>query len=97
MKLANILTIALLWSSCTALVSADVDKGKELHDESCLDCHMIGDHTELYTRKNRQVDSLPRLGGQVSRCTQILNITWFPEEEKDVVDYLNSQYYHFKE
>lgn len=74
---------------------ADVENGKALHDESCIDCHMMPDHTAQYTEKDRAVDSLHRLGGQVSACTQILNITWFPEDERDVVEYLNKEYYKF--
>lgn len=74
---------------------ADVENGKELHDESCVACHLQPDHEALYTREARKVDSLHRLGGQVSACTQVLNISWFPDEERDVVEYLNKQYYKF--
>ena len=84
---------------CLLLVSsvqADVENGKTLHAEKCVSCHMMPDHTVLYTRPERVVDSLHRLGGQVSACTQVLNISWFPEEEKDVVEYLNATYYKFK-
>jgi hypothetical protein len=84
---------------CTGLLAlpawGDVENGKTLHEESCTQCHMMADHSALYTREERKVDSLHRLGGQVSACTQALNISWFPEEEKDVVEYLNATYYHF--
>jgi hypothetical protein len=79
------------------MVSADTTDGQALHKESCIECHMMPDHTAVYTRENRIVDSLHRLGGQVSACTQALNISWFPEEEKAVVDYLNATYYQFDE
>jgi hypothetical protein len=75
---------------------ADVENGKTLHQEHCTGCHMMADHSALYTREDRKVDSLQRLGGQVSACTQALDIAWFPEDEKDVVDYLNTTYYHFE-
>ncbi len=76
---------------------ADVDSGRELHEEQCVDCHMMPDHSALYTRKDRTVDSLHALGGQVSACIQALNISWFPDDERDVVDYLNTSYYKFSE
>lgn len=85
---------------CLGLASpnlwADLENGNDLHDEKCSSCHMMDSHEALYTRKDRTVDSLHRLGGQVSACTQALNIDWFPEDEKDVVNYLNKTYYHFK-
>ncbi|MDJ0806075.1 MAG: cytochrome c [Gammaproteobacteria bacterium] len=86
---------ALICCMLTTGAYADLETGRELHEENCIECHMMDDHTALYTRADRKVDSLHRLGGQVSACTQILNITWFPEEERDVVEYLNTEYYHF--
>ena len=87
----------LICSGMLALTArADMENGKTLHQESCVSCHMMADHSALYSRKERKVDSLHRLGGQVSACTQALDIAWFPEDEKDVVDYLNTTYYHFE-
>ena len=80
----------------TLSARADVENGKTLHEENCTSCHLMADHSALYTRQDRKVDSLHRLGGQVSACTQALNIAWFPEDEKDVVEYLNATYYHFE-
>jgi hypothetical protein len=37
------------------------------------------------------------LRSQVSACANNLGTGWFPDEEKSVVDYLNNQYYNFKE
>ncbi len=76
---------------------ADSENGKELINEKCVSCHMVGgDHTLLYKSKDRKVKDLGRLKGMVSMCTQNLNIEWFPEDEADAVNYLNDQYYHFK-
>jgi len=74
---------------------ADTAEGKALHDAKCLNCHMMEDHTAMYTRKDRKVDSIKRLGGMVSACVQNLNIDWFPEDEKKVVDYINATWYKF--
>jgi len=76
---------------------AETNEGKELHDESCISCHAVEDHTALYTSKTRKVDSLHSLGGQVSACTQALGVEWFPEDEKKVVKFLNEDYYKFSE
>lgn len=93
-------TIRYGWLICAGLLTlsarADMQHGKTLHEENCTNCHIMADHTALYTRKDRKVDSLHRLGGQISACTQALDIAWFPEDEKDVVEYLNATYYHFK-
>jgi len=88
------LFIALALSATGVL--ADPENGRELHEESCVECHMMRDHSALYTDKERKVDSLHALGGQISGCVQALNISWFPEEERDVVEYLNATYYKFK-
>jgi hypothetical protein len=85
---------------CTAVPAlsalADVENGETLHAQNCVSCHLMADHSALYTRQGRKVDSLSRLGGQVSACTQSLDIAWFPEDERDVVEYLNQTYYHFE-
>jgi len=91
----NFLSLLSLLAVSTNLW-ADLENGESLHEEKCSSCHMMDDHEALYTRKNRFVKDLRALGGQVSACTQNLNIEWFPDEEKDVVKYLNKKYYHFK-
>jgi cytochrome c5 len=87
---------ALAGLLASALAAADVENGKSLHDDSCISCHLMDDHLALYTREGRKVSSLHSLGGQVSMCTQVLNVDWFPEDERDVVEYLNATYYQFK-
>ncbi len=72
------------------------NEGQELHDESCIACHIATHDTAFYMRDNRKVDTLPKLGGQVSRCAQNFRTGWFPDEEKAVVNYLNNTYYQFK-
>jgi hypothetical protein len=79
---------------------ADADHGKELHDPSCITgCHsskVDGASNDLYKRQGRR-DSLEKLTAQVNFCNQqVLDSEWWPEDELDVVEYLNSQFYHFK-
>ncbi len=72
------------------------EEGKNLHNQSCVACHVVQHNADFYTREDRRIVSLPKLGGQVSRCVSTLGLEWFPDEEKSVVDYLNNQYYKFK-
>ena len=73
----------------------DVENGAFLHAEHCVECHMMDNHEALYTRENRIVNERIRLNGQVSACVQVLDLGWFPEEEKDTAEYLNQTYYGF--
>lgn len=72
--------------------SAEVKQGKILHDKNCMKCHS----TEVYTRKNRQISSLPELNARVMRCYKVAGANWTDKEIKSVVDYLNQAYYKFK-
>jgi len=56
---------------------------------------MVDSHEVLYTRENRVVNERIRLNGQVSACVQVLDLGWFPDEEKDVSEFLNQEYYKF--
>lgn len=71
--------------------AADVENGNLLHSKSCTACH----GSEMYTRANRRVQTLPQLGAQVRFCISNLGISWFDNEVEDVTDYLNENYYHF--
>ena len=72
--------------------AADLDKGKQLTDQNCVRCH----GSELYTRADRRVTSLPGLHKQVRRCEQMLGLTWFDEDINNVAGHLNQQYYKFE-
>jgi hypothetical protein len=75
----------------TSLQAADIENGADLHFENCTGCH----DSTVYTRDNRVVQSLPRLGAQVRFCRDNLGLTWFDDEVDDVIGYLNKEYYHF--
>ncbi len=75
----------------TASQAADVKNGAKLHAENCNKCH----DSSIYTRSDRRVTSLPKLGSQVRVCKDIVGITWFDDEVEDVTEYLNQNYYHF--
>ena len=80
--------------------SADAAKGKALHDASCLTgCHAAKDDghaNDIYTRKGH-LGSLEKLRGQVAACNQkVLGTQWWPDDEADVVEYLNREFYKFE-
>jgi len=83
----------LVFIACgaTSLHAADIENGNDLHFENCTGCH----DSTVYTRDNRVVQSLSRLGAQVRLCKDSLELTWFDEEVDDVIGYLNKEYYHF--
>lgn len=80
--------------------AADGDEGKRLVEEKgCETCHhnkTLGDAKAIYLRKDRKVTSLAKLRSQVALCNSELNLQLFPDEEEQVVQYLDRTYYHFK-
>ncbi len=71
--------------------AADLDKGKLLTEQNCVRCH----GSEVYTRDDRRVTSLPGLNKQVQRCEQMLGLTWFEDDINNVSGHLNQQFYKF--
>jgi mono/diheme cytochrome c family protein len=88
MKQAILLTVAMTVS----MVSwADVQRGKELHDDHCMKCH----DDSVYTRDEHFVSSKEALIAQVNQCALNTDTQWSDEDVNDVVDYLNATYYKF--
>jgi hypothetical protein len=84
----TLLSLAVLAAPAYA---ADIEHGADLHFTNCTGCH----DESAYTRADRRVQSLARLGGQVRFCKDSLELIWFDEDVEDVVEYLNENYYHF--
>ena len=74
------------------VAAADIENGDDLHFEHCTGCH----DESVYTRENRNVRSLERLGQQVRFCKDTIGLSWFDEDVDDVVEFLNRNYYHFE-
>jgi hypothetical protein len=89
MKLYSAIAVLVLYLGPSQ--AADIDNGDDLHFANCTGCH----DESVYTRDNRRVSSLPRLGTQVRFCKDSLGLTWFDDEVEDVIGYLNKTYYHF--
>ena len=95
MKLTNKILIGLAGLLITSVTFAggNAANGQKLFKASkCNQCH----GTEVYTRKDRKVKTLPALEAQVRRCDSNLNTNWFDDEIIDVTAHLNKQYYKFK-
>lgn len=87
----NIAALVITAFSLASANAADLDNGDELHFDNCTGCH----DSSVYTRADRRVKSLERLGAQVRFCKDNLGLTWFDDEVEDVVHYLNKNYYHY--
>jgi hypothetical protein len=87
------LTFGLLVAICTApgFGAAESDV-QDLYDQHCVACH----GTEVYTRDDRKVKSLPALARQVQRCETALGLRWFDEDISEMTGLLNDRFYHFK-
>ncbi|MEO5349047.1 MAG: hypothetical protein H7836_05325 [Magnetococcus sp. YQC-3] len=100
MKKTVALALLLVLPVGSAAWAADAAKGKQLHDPACMtQCHAGkagGNANGIYTRKEH-LASLEKLKAQVAFCNQqVLNTKWWPEDEADVVEYLNQEFYKFK-
>ena len=78
--------------SARAALPGDSAEGKKLHDAHCVSCHKAS----IYTRRDRQVNSLSALSQQVDGCLHSAQVTLTPDQQKSLVKYLNEQFYKFK-
>ncbi|MBD3633971.1 MAG: hypothetical protein HUJ23_03610 [Methylophaga sp.] len=88
-----LLSLAVVFSS-----SAMAQSGKALHDAACMECHASlggGDPYELYQRDDRKVRSLQDLQSRLQFCMRAADVSWDSDQQKAVVDYLNSRFYRF--
>ncbi len=93
----TLLAIVLICGSPVSF-AANVESGRELHQENCISCHqakMGGDGSEIYTREDRRIDSFEALNKQVRRCKTSLGVPWPDHQIEDVITYLNETFYKF--
>ena len=74
-----------------ASLPGDRANGKRLHDANCRRCH----DTSVFTRQDRNVESLDALKTQLASCTHMANKKFSESETQDLLAYLNDQFYHF--
>ena len=86
---------------CAPVFAApDLANGKAIDQQKCYGCHAkksgFSNGDMIYTRSDGKVKSLANLKKMVSLCNTELRLDLFPEDETDVVAYLNQQFYKFK-
>lgn len=74
-----------------SLFIIQANEAEELLEESCVKCH----NNSVYQKPKRKITSLKSLKSRVTACNTNLGAGWFPDEEKQVADYLNEKHYHF--
>lgn len=94
-----IITIVFTFSSISGVYALTTEQqeqisiGEDLHDESCLACHIATHDHAFYTRDDAKVTNMFELRSQVSRCSAFFETSWFPDEEQSVIEYLNHAHY----
>jgi cytochrome c5 len=84
--------------SAAPFANGDPQRGHALVDRDCNACHvrLVGDADRIYMRDDRRVRTPAQLQAQVAFCNTQLATGYFPDEEEDVVAWLNQRYYRFK-
>ena len=94
-----LLSLAMLLSGF-ANAAPNVENGKAIDQAKCYACHAkktgFSNGDMIYTRSDRKVKDYARLKTMVAMCNTELRLDLFPEDEADVVAYLNKQFYKFK-
>lgn len=95
MKIRPLIFVAIVTSVPFSVNAEDLSQGKEIHDESCLKCHM-GNHDEaFYTRKDRKMKSKKALMTMIRMCDAQIGTSLFDEDIEELGKYLNQSFYKF--
>jgi cytochrome c5 len=86
------LCVLLVSSAYAASLPGDGANGKRLLDANCMACHQ----TDIFTRKDRQVQSLDALKQQLVACSHAAKKDFSASEMQDLLKYMNDQFYHFE-
>jgi hypothetical protein len=90
--LCTSILILSMSSADAAALPGDSAEGKRLLDANCMKCHQ----TDIFTRKDRQVQSLDALEAQLVTCSHAAKREFSAGELQDLLKYLNDQFYHFQ-
>ena len=99
MRYQAVLSVLLLSCVFSLSQAANIERGRELHTENCIQCHASmygGDGTTIYVREDRRIDSMAALVKQVKRCKNSMGLPWPKDQIDDLIAYLNKTFYHFK-
>ena len=99
MKALHALLAIGLLAAPPAMAAGDPAVGHKLVQakgcELCHDRQPLHGAKAIYLRTDRKVHSIAELRAQVSACNHGLHLDLAPDEERDVVAYLNREYYRF--
>ena len=94
---ASLFAATTLPASAAPFADAEMAAGEQMHAENCIECHVqrFGgeDGSAIYTRADRRVNTVAELAQQLTRCTTMLKLDLFPEDEENIAAYLNKHYY----
>ena len=99
MRLQHLIPILAFSCFSNTLIAADIERGRILHQENCIQCHASmygGDGSTIYVREDRRIESMEGLRMQVKRCKNSLGLPWPEDQTDDLIAYLNSAFYHFE-
>ena len=96
----SLFLMMMLGLSLSANATPDIANGKKIDQQQCYACHAkksgFGNGDMIYTRSDSRVKTLQNLKTMVARCNTELRLDLFPEDEADIVAFLNQQFYKFK-
>ena len=72
---------------------APLSRGELLYLNHCLVCH----ESNVHIREKHNAKNIGAIRDEVTRWMNELQLKWLPRDIEDVVDYLNSRYYHYSE
>ncbi len=89
----NIYFIIFILASNVYGLSQNAKDGEEVFVEAnCSSCHNKGNQ---YDSRQYNVSNAFELKQWVSSCATFFNVSWFPEEQQVVIDYLNEIRYKY--
>jgi hypothetical protein len=93
--------VILFLSLCT-LTALQASDGEKLYTEAkCQSCHLLGANFDPNSinkpGKASKVNDPKSLLKWVVSCDNYFSTGWFPEEQREVADYLNRVYYKFRQ
>lgn len=89
--LSVLVSMLFVTTAHAAPLPGDSDNGKRLYDTHCTGCH----DTSVHSRKDRAVRSFDALKEQVAGCSHMANAEFTADETRDLLKYLNDEFYRF--
>jgi hypothetical protein len=93
------IALAIIFTASLAN-AADINNGKALHQAKCYQCHAeksgLGNGDVIYTRPDRKAKDLAGAKRMISMCNTELRLDLFPEDEVDLLGYINQQFYKYQ-